>query len=92
MQSHTEHVRFYEKHREYIDSCTEVRSIEIANFTGRYSDVDDYRQEIRLYIFQKITQYQPKHAKPHTFINLLAVTAKRKMLRRLRKETNNHAR
>ena len=51
MQSHTEHVRFYEKYREYIDSCTEVRSIEIANFTGRYSDVDDYRQEIRLYIF-----------------------------------------
>lgn len=91
MQSHTTHVSFYEKYQKYIDSCSEVRSIEIANITGRYSDVDDYRQEIRLHIFQKITQYQSEYANPHTFINMLAVTAKRKILRRLRKEAN-HAR
>lgn len=74
---------FFEKHFEYIESCAKVRAIEIANATGCF-DIDDFKQQLLLRLYLQIPNYRKEKSSPHTFINLIMVSAKRMILRSMR--------
>lgn len=78
---------FFEKHYEYINACAIARAWEIAYSTGRY-DIEDYKQEMFLYLIRRIGTYQPERSCPHTFINLLMTSAKRTILRSMARNKN----
>ena len=78
---------FFEKHYEYINACATIRAWEIANSTGRH-DIEDYKQEMFLYLIRHIDAYRPERSCPHTFINLLMSSAKKIVLRSLARNKN----
>jgi DNA-directed RNA polymerase specialized sigma24 family protein len=78
---------FFEKHYEYINACATARAFEIASVTKRY-DIEDYKQEMFLYVIQHIDRYQPERSRPHTFINLL-ISSKKKMIFRSMSRNKN---
>lgn len=79
---------FFEKYQEYIAACLKVRALEVAYITQRHSDVEDYMQEMMIYLLRYSDRYNPERSCPHTFINRLAISAKATLLRHLRAKKN----
>ncbi len=79
---------FITRHMTYVMQCANCRAIEIAETTGRFGDVEDFRQEILMYLVRLAPAYNPGRGKPSTFISMMAVTAKKRILRRLRRTKN----
>jgi len=78
---------FFEKYFAYIDACATARAWEIAYTTNRY-DIEDYKQEMFLYLSKHIDRYNPERSCPHTFINLLMTSAKKIVLRSMGRNKN----
>ena len=79
---------FVTRHLEYIQQCANCRAIEIAETAGRFADVEDYRQEILVWIVRRQHLFNARRGKPTTFIAMTAETAKKRILRRLRRGKN----
>jgi DNA-directed RNA polymerase specialized sigma24 family protein len=79
---------FVTKHLTYIIQSANCRAIEIAEITGRHGDVEDFRQEILVYLVRRAPTYNPDRGKPTTFISMITTTAKKRMLRRMRRAKN----
>ncbi|MBQ9502850.1 MAG: hypothetical protein IJU70_11885 [Lentisphaeria bacterium] len=79
---------FITKHMDYAMQCASCRAIEIAEITGRYRETEDFRQEILLLLIRRAPSYNPERGKPTTFISMIAVTAKKRILRRLHRTKN----
>lgn len=78
---------FFERHQEYINACATARAWEIAYSTKRY-DIDDYKQEMFLYLLKHIEKYNPDRSGPHTFINLLMASSHKIILRSQNRNKN----
>lgn len=78
---------FFEKCFTYIDACATARAWEIAYTTNRY-DIDDYKQDMFLYVAKGIDRFNPERSCPHTFINMLITSAKKNVLRSLNRQKN----
>lgn len=79
---------FFDENIDYIKKTAEIRAKEIAIVTGRISDRDDYRQDIYLYIAAHAHKYDSHKSKPNTFINMLAVSAKKMIIRKFFRKKN----
>ena len=79
---------FIEENMDYILQCAKCRAIEIGETTGLFGDVEDYTQEIIVWIIRRAPSFDPRRGKPSTFISMIAGTAKRRILRRLRRSKN----
>ena len=73
---------FLKQHWAYADQCANCRAIEIANITGRHSDIEDFKQEILVWIMRRAGSYNAQRGKPTTFIAMASSTAKKRILRR----------
>ncbi|MBE6380051.1 MAG: hypothetical protein E7047_03895 [Lentisphaerae bacterium] len=72
----------------YIERCACCNALQIARATGRYSDIEDFKQEIYLWIVKRASEYSSARAKETTYISMIVETGKRKILRRLRRYKN----
>lgn len=79
---------FIEKHLKYAEQCAFCRAIEIAEITGRFSEIEDFKQDILVWLLRRAKSYDPTRGKPLTFISMTAATAKKRILRRLRRAKN----
>jgi len=79
---------FVEENMDYILQCAECRAVEIAEQTGLFRDVEDFKQEVVVLILRRAHSFDPRRGKPATFISMLAKTAQRRILRRLRRSKN----
>lgn len=78
---------FFEKHFEYINATATARAVEIATITGRY-DIDDYKQEMFLYLVRQMDNYKSDRSSPHTYINMVITSAKRIVIRSMYRNKN----
>ena len=76
---------FLTKHMAYAEQCAQCRAIEIAELTGRFGDVEDFKQEILVHLVKTAPKYKASRGRPSTFISMAATSAKRKILRKLRR-------
>ena len=76
---------FLTKHMAYAEQCAQCRAIEIAELTGRFGDVEDFKQEILVALVKAAPNYKASRGRPSTFISMAATSAKRKILRKLRR-------
>ena len=81
-------MEFIEKHLAYAEQCAFCRAIEIAEITGRFSEIEDFKQDILVWLLRRAKSYDPQRGKPSTFISMTAATAKKRILRRLRRAKN----
>ena len=79
---------FINKHLQYVEQCAFCRAIEIAEITGRFAEVEDFKQDILVWLLRREGSYDPRRGKPSTFISMTAATAKKRILRRLRRAKN----
>lgn len=79
---------FFEKNYSYIDACATCKAIEIATELKAFSDVQDFRQEILLWICRRGHLYNQMRSSPTTFIAMLTDTAKKRILRKFRRKKN----
>ena len=79
---------FITKHMTYVIQCANCRAIEIAEITGRFGETEDFRQEILMWLIRRAGSYNSERGKPTTFISMTAATAKKRILRRLRRAKN----
>ena len=74
------------QHWPYAERCAHFGAIEIADITGRHSDIEDFQQEILVWIMRRAGSYSAKRGKPTTFIAMASSTAKKRILRRLNRQ------
>ena len=79
---------FISRHITYAKQCANCRAIEIAEITGRYADTEDFKQEFLMWLVRRAHSYNSQRGKPTTFISMTAATAKKRILRRLRRAKN----
>lgn len=79
---------FAEKYIGYILQCATCKAIEIAENTGRFGDIEDFKQEIILWIVRRSEAYNPQRGRPSTYISLTSATAKKRIMRKLNRAKN----
>lgn len=79
---------FLKNNWQYIEQSANCRALEIAEITRRFGDLDDFRQEIYLWVVRRAPDYNAKRGNATTFIAMTTATAKKRILRRLRRFKN----
>lgn len=79
---------FFKKNWDYIEQSVSCRAMEIAEITCRFGDIDDFRQEIYLWLVRRAPDYNAERGATTTFIAMTTATAKKRILRRLRRFKN----
>lgn len=72
---------FVEQHWDYINQTASVHAIEIATLTRRWMYLEDYKQEMIIYLVKNANKYNAKKSKPATFINMVLHSSKSSIIR-----------
>lgn len=68
---------------EYIIQCAECRAVQVARASQDWSSVQDYQQDIVLYVIRHANAFNQNKGKPKTFIDLLARRAAINIIRHI---------
>lgn len=74
---------FITKNWQYIFSNATSKAVEIAQKTGFFYDVEDFRQEILAFLAMRAYRYDHRKAKPVTFIEVCMQSAKKNIIRNI---------
>ena len=72
---------FWKKNLSYIMSNATAKAVEIAQKTGRFSDVEDFRQMILIFMSKRTGRYNSQKSTPETYIEVCMESAKKNILR-----------
>lgn len=73
---------FFQRYYTYIYSTATVKAVDIVQKTG-VNDLEDFRQDILVFLAQRIRHYSPKKGKPKTYINVCMESARKNIIRDL---------
>lgn len=73
---------------DYATQCATVQAFRIAHIAGRAGDWQDYRQQILLRIIRTLPRFDRKKGNIKTFLNIVAYSECRTILRNLRAGKN----
>lgn len=73
---------------DYATQCASVQAFRIARTIGRMGDYEDYRQQILLRIIKNYKYFDRKKGGIKTFLNVVAYSESRTILRNLRAGKN----
>lgn len=79
---------------EYIRATATAKAVEIASYTGRWQETEDYKQEIILFFIVRSKHYDKRRGQFSTFVNMVMRSAQKDILRRMyrhKRQTINNA-
>ena len=74
-------VDFWDRNYDYILSNATAKAVEIAQKTGKYSDVEDFRQMILIFMWKRVGRYKKEISAAKTFIEVCMESAKKNIIR-----------
>ena len=81
-------MQFVEDNYSYIDRSAACIAVNIAEKLGDFSSVEDYKQDVILWICRRQHLYDRAKGTPSTFIAMLSATAAKRIIRRARRKKN----
>ena len=76
-------MKILEDNWDYIQATARAKAVEIALYSGRRGDVDDFTQDLLCFLVKRVDRYNPCRSNPKTFISMILTYAKKDLLRRM---------
>lgn len=81
---------FFTEHYDYIFATANAKAVDIVRKTG-LNDLEDFRQEIFVFLFRRLDKYDAAKGAPHTFIDVCMESARKNIIRNIyRAKKKNH--
>lgn len=80
---------FFEKNYEYIFASATVKALDVAKKTDMPNDIEDFRQEVLIFLARRIKHYNPAKGAVKTFIEVCAESARKNLIRNIHRRKIN---
>ena len=81
---------FFTEHYNYIFATATAKAVDIVRKTG-VNDLEDFRQEILIFLFRRLNKYDASKGTAHTYINVCMESARKNIIRNIyRMQKRNH--
>ena len=68
---------------QYIQATAQSKAVEIAQHVKRIGDIEDFTQDLLLFLLKRAKRYRPDRGQPKTFINMILTFGQKDMIRRM---------
>ena len=76
-------MEFFENNWQYIQSNAAAKAVEIATKTGRLADIEDFKQEILLFLVRRGYRFDQEKGQATTFIEVCMDSARKNIIRNI---------